>query len=308
MSLTKEQKKQISDFTNRPEFVELGGLMTDLDGTVIQQKDGRYFMPEQVREGLTDMYNTSCPVVINTMRFPLSVIKTFATDWYDMSKASVPLVSLNGSQVGYINKDNKARFTFEETDAFPLKENEISKFISDVDAILSNNGNVLVFYYPRAWNKGEIIWTPDKEKVEETKKKYRSASHVYSGKLNTLHDHLLSEDICMIFLLATKTDADVPYLQTNHKDFYTRRNVDKLYGAKKMISSLHRKIDHFIGAGDTPMDVFLKEVGQVVKVGNMDFPFQFNSPVLHLDHVPDIGEVFSEVAKYCRESESELNL
>ena len=255
-------------------------------------------MPDEVRKGLTDMYNTSCPVIINTMRFPLSVIKTFAADWYDLSKASVPLVSLNGSQIGFINKNN-SDFTFQETSAFPLKGEEILKFISDVDNILGNSGSVHVFYYPRDWNKGEIIWTSDKEKVSETKDKYKSASFVYNSDLKTLHNNLNTEDICMIFLLPVITDNDTSFVHTNHKDFYTHQKVDKLSGAKKMISHLHRQIDYFVGAGDTPMDVFLKEVGLVIKVGKMDFNFSFKSSVLQLEHVPDIGEVFTEVAKGC---------
>lgn len=304
MSLTKEQKKQISDFCNRPEFMEKGGLMTDLDGTVIQQKDGRYFMPDSVKTGLTNMYEGSCPVIINTMRFPLSVIDTFADDWYHMSNASVPLVSLNGSQMGYINKEEKTGFTFEEVDAYPLKAEEIKKFMADVARILDNNGNVLVFYYPRAWTKGEIIWTSDKEKVAETKEKFRSASKVYSCDLQKLHEHLDAEDICMLFLRETEAKAGMTYLQTDHKDFYSHKNVDKLYGAKKMISHLGREIDYFIGAGDTPMDVFLKEVGQAIKVGNMDLKIGFKSNALLLENVPDIGEVFTEVANNCADCQN----
>ncbi|WP_221392700.1 HAD hydrolase family protein [Dyadobacter sp. NIV53] len=307
MSLTIEQKKQISDFTDRREFVEKGGLMTDLDGTVIQEHEGKYFMPDLVREGLVKMYNAQCPVIINTMRFPISVIKTFATDWFVMSKASVPLVSLNGSQIGFINKDKKSKFTFQEIEAFPLKKEEVKKFISDIEQILEQGGSVLVFYYPRDWVKGEIIWTSDKEKTSETKDRYRSASHVYNSNMEELTRNLESEDICMIFLKAIQSDPATPFTNTDYKDFYSHQNVDKLFGAKKMISHLEREIHQFVGAGDTPMDVFLKEVGQVIKVGGLNMNFEFNSPVIELKHVPDIGEVFTEVAGSCAGSESLLN-
>jgi len=298
MSLTKEQRVQISDFSDRLDFIHKGGLMTDLDGTVIQEQEGRYFMPEKVQQGLMDMYNTTCPIVINTMRFPMSVIKTFANDWYDISKASVPLVSLNGSQIGYINKETKSKFTFEEIDAFPLKKAEINHFISDIENILSNAGRIVVFYYPRDWKKGEIIWIPEKDRLAEAKERYKSASKVYTSDLQTLKDNLAEEDICMIFLKVSQ-DAGTSFDHTNFKDFYSSNKVDKLFGAKKIISHLDREMSNFIGAGDTPMDVFLKEIGQAIKVGNMDFHFEFNSNVLRLEQVSDIGEVFTEVAKTC---------
>lgn len=299
MSLSKEQKKQIADFSSNPDFTDKGGLMTDLDGTVIQEKEGRYFIPAEVQEGLAEIYDTSCPIILNTIRFPLSVIKTFAFDWYNIAKTSIPLVSMNGSQIGYINIDRKSNFTFQEVDAFPLGEAEIKKFITDIEEILNNSGTVLAFYYPRDWSKGEIIWSSDKEKVSDTKGKYRSASHVYSSDLQTLKNNLEAEDISMIFLRATITEANASFLHTSHKDFYTRQGVDKLFGAKKIITCLGREIENFIGAGDTPMDVFLKEVGQVVKVGSMDLNFDCKSPILQLEHVPDIGEVFTEIAKSC---------
>lgn len=302
MPLTKQQKQEISDFSDSLDFMHKGGLMTDLDGTVIQQKDGRYFMPDPVRTGLMDIYNTHCTVIINTMRFPLSVIKTFADDWYNISKASVPLVSLNGSQTGFVHKE-KSGFTFEETDAFPLKNKDITTFISDLNNVLKDGGKPIVFYYPRDWKKGEIIWTPDKGLVKEMKEKYRSASHVYGADIQKLHEDLNAEDISMIFLLPG-ADPDNSARFTGFKDFYSHHNVDKLYGAKKMISQLGRKIDHFIGAGDTPMDVFLKEVGLVLKVGTMNLNFDCKSTVLQIDRLDEIGEVFTELSLICQPSKS----
>ena len=303
MPLTKQQKQQISDFSDTLDFTQRGGLMTDLDGTVIQQKDGRYFMPEPVKLGLADMYNTHCPVIINSMRFPLSVIKTFAEDWYTISKASVPLVSLNGSQTGFIHKEKKTGFTFEETAAFPLKEKDLKVFVSDLDNVLKDGGNPVVFYYPRDWTKGEIIWTPDKGLVKEMKERYRSASHVYGGNTEKLYEDLSAEDISMIFLLPGE-DQDNSARFTGFKDFYSHTNVDKLYGAKKMIAQLGRKIDHFIGAGDTPMDVFLKEVGLVLKVGMLNLNFDCKSTVLQIDQLDEIGEVFTELSMTCQPSKS----
>lgn len=299
MPLSKQQKKVISDFTSQPDFLEKGGLITDLDGTVIQQHEGRYFMPDEVGAGLAELYHSNCAVIINSMRFPLSVINTFAENWYGMSNASIPVVSLNGSQSGYIHKE-KSGFTFEEVNAFPLSEKEIRHLVKDVDGILNNGRSALVFYYPRDWKKGEIIWTPQKDKVPEMKDKYRSASKVYSSDLETLKEHLLAEEICMVFLLPVEVEAGSPFQHTDHKDFYSHLNVDKLYGAKKFMSHLGLKIDHFIGAGDTPMDVFLKEVGLVLKVGNLNLNFDCASEVIELQQIADIGEVFTAVAESCK--------
>ncbi|KAA6436750.1 HAD hydrolase family protein [Dyadobacter flavalbus] len=299
MPLTSQQNQIISDFTSRPEFIEKGGLITDLDGTVIQQHEGRYFMPEEVGAGLTELYLSNCTVIINSMRFPLSVINTFANDWYGMSHASIPLVSLNGSQAGYIHKEESS-FTFEEVMAFPLTADEIGHLISDVDAILNNGRSALVFYYPRDWKKGEIIWTPVQEKVDETRDKYRSASTVYSSNLDTLKEHLLAEDICMIFLLPVEVQSDTPFQHTDHKDFYSHEQVNKLYGAKKFLSHLGLDMQHFIGAGDTPMDVFLKEAGLVLKVGKLNLNFECASEVIELEQIIDIAEVFTTVAECCK--------
>ncbi|GLU51210.1 HAD hydrolase family protein [Dyadobacter frigoris] len=302
MPLTNQQKQQISDFSDRIDLIEQGGLITDLDGTLIRQDGGRYFMPDPVSTGLQGIYNTNCPVVINSIRFPLSVINTFAKQWFSISKVSVPLVTLNGSQTGYIHKDKKGGFTFEEVESFPLGQKELASFISDLENITEGGGNALAFYYPRDWKKGEIIWTADPDKVAETKQKYKSASHVHAGDIKSLDQHLGNEDISMIFLLDLREDSGIPARHSDHKDFYTAKNVNKSSGAKNMVKHLDRQIHHFIGAGDTPMDVFLKEVGLALKVGRMDLGFECKSPVVQIDHIEDIGDVFNEIAISCTRS------
>lgn len=302
MSLTKHQKEQISDFSDRIDLIEQGGLITDLDGTLIRNDNGRYFMPDPVSIGLQSVYNTNCPVIINSIRFPLSVINTFAKEWFSISKISVPLVTLNGSQTGYIHKDKKNGFTFEEVESFPLGQKELASFISDLENMTKDGGDALAFYYPRDWKKGEIIWTPDKNKVAEIKQKYKSASHVHAGDIKSLHQLLEDEDISMIFLLDLRQDSGIPARHSDHKDFYTARSVNKLSGAKKMVKHLDRQIQHFIGAGDTPMDVFLKEVGLVLKVGGMDLGFDCKSPLVQIDNIEEIGDIFNEIAKSCTRS------
>jgi hypothetical protein len=105
----------------------------------------------------------------------------------------------------------------------------------------------------------------------------------------------------MIFLLPVEIDAATPFQHTNHKDFYSHQHVNKLYGTKKFMSHLGLKTEYFIGAGDTPMDVFLKEVGLVLKVGKLNLNFECASEVIELEQIIDIGEVFTAVAEGCKQ-------
>ena len=55
---------------------------------------------------------------------------------------------------------------FEEITAFPLTNVEIDEVLAGVKGLLDGGINdILVFYYPRDWRMGEIIWTPVAEKV-----------------------------------------------------------------------------------------------------------------------------------------------
>ena len=45
MALTEDQKKFIQDFASQPGFKRQGGLMTDLDGTIVQHQAGNYTIP-----------------------------------------------------------------------------------------------------------------------------------------------------------------------------------------------------------------------------------------------------------------------
>ena len=43
------------------------------------------------------------PVVLNTLRFPLNVIRTFGRAWSSITREPIPLVALNGAVVGMID-------------------------------------------------------------------------------------------------------------------------------------------------------------------------------------------------------------
>ena len=77
---------------------------------------------------LNRIYELGRPVVLNTLRFPLSVIRTFGKEWYKISNGVIPTVLMNGSQLGYIIENEKGEFEFEEIAAFPLIDQRIKNF------------------------------------------------------------------------------------------------------------------------------------------------------------------------------------
>jgi hypothetical protein len=141
---------------------------------------------------------------------------------------------MNGSQIGYVQRDEKDELCFEEIAAFPLTANEIDAVVTGVEALLADNiRDVLLFYYPRDWRMGEIIWTPVAEKVQHVKEKYRSASAVTAVELDKLQEQLHEEEMCMIFLLIERPADDLmAYQHSKPSSFFTTKGVDKLTGAQ----------------------------------------------------------------------------
>ena len=206
MALAAGQSAQLQHFFNHSKFEECGGFITDLDGTAIHESEGHYSIPQSVQLGLDKIYELGRPIILNTLRFPLSVIRTFGKEWYKISNAPIPTVLMNGSQLGYIKQDDGGKFLYNEIDAFPLDSNEIAGVLQIITSFIKNNDlDLLVFYYPRDWQQGEIIWTPVAERINAVQKKYKSASKVYSSSLEDLKKNLHDQEICMIFLL-----IDVP--------------------------------------------------------------------------------------------------
>ena len=139
--------------------------------------------------------------MLNTLRFPLNVIRTFGREWYAITNAPLPLVSLNGGIVGYLQEDRAGNIVFEEIQAFPLDRGEIDEVLTGVRGLLENGiDDLLVFSYARDWEIGETIWTPAPGKLHHLQDKYRSATSIVSTDVNDLRDLLMRQDICMIFL------------------------------------------------------------------------------------------------------------
>ena len=298
MALPASQSAQLQHFFNHSKFEECGGLITDLDGTAIHEFEGRYTIPQSVQLGLDKIYDLGRPIVLNTLRFPLSVIRTFGQEWYKISNAAIPTVLMNGSQLGYIMQSNEGNFLYNEIDAFPLEPNEIAAVLQIITSFIKNNDlDLLVFYYPRDWEQGEIIWTPLADKIELVQKKYMSASNVYSSSLENLQSDLHAQEICMIFLLIdVPQDRLMAYQHTKRNNFFTHKGVDKDFGAQQIANHLQFELKHSIGAGDTEMDSFLRSVGLAIHVGNPLLSYESLLPPIKVKNSSEFGEILFELA------------
>jgi hydroxymethylpyrimidine pyrophosphatase-like HAD family hydrolase len=244
------------------------------------------------------MHHLGRPIIINTLRFPLSVIHTFGKEWYTISNAPIPVVLLNGSQLGYIVQSPDGSFGFEQRVSFTLTEKEIDNVLQGVSKLLGGGINNLVFfYYPEDWTKGEIIWTPDEKRISKLKQKYLSASSVISTDITELRNTLLSQKLCMIFLLIEEnTDKLMAYQHSKKSNFFTTAGVDKLSGTREMAMQLGVDLAHSIGAGDTAMDNFLQGVGLSVHVGNRNLPFKGSADTIKLPGFTEFGQLLFHFA------------
>ena len=298
MPLSSSQSAQLQHFFNHSKFEECGGLITDLDGTAIHEFEGHYSIPQSVQLGLDRIYDLGRPIVLNTLRFPYSVIRTFTKEWYKISNAPIPTVLMKGSQIGFILQDNEGNFLYNEIDSFPLEAEEIAHVMHLVASFIKNNDlDLLVFYYQGNWQQGEIIWTPVADKVEAVKKKYLSASKVYSASLENLQLDLHEQEICMIFLLIDiPQDRLMAYQHTKRSNFFTHKGVDKDFGAYQIAQHLQFDLKHSIGAGDSEMDSFLRSVGLAIHVGNPLLSYEGIMPPIKIKNSTEFGDILFELA------------
>lgn len=267
--------EQIRQFLQQSSFAAHGGVVTDLDGTAVHEAQGHITIPKPVEFGLKRMQDLGRPLILNSLRFPLSVLRTFGREWYNLTNAPIPTVSLNGSQIGFVTHTPEDEMAFKEIAAFPLTIAEIDEVLQGVQGLLDGGiKEILVFYYPRDWRIGEVIWTPVPEKIIHVKEKYKSASSVTAVEFSKLREEMTREEICMVFLLI-EADADrlMAYQHTKRSNFFTHKGVDKLFGAQKIAEHLSIDLSHSIGAGDTEMDTFLRGVGLAIHVGNRSLEY-----------------------------------
>ena len=106
-----------------------------------------------------------------------------------------------------------------------------------------------------------------------------------------------AEEICMIFLLFNiPEDQLMAYQHTQRSNFITHQGVDKLAGSKTMADHLHITLADSIGAGDTPMDSFLKAVGLAMIVGRFDLEFRGLKDTLKFNDSFALGEALFQIA------------
>jgi hydroxymethylpyrimidine pyrophosphatase-like HAD family hydrolase len=302
MPLSPENQAQLHSFFQSTNFSEKGAVITDLDGTAIHEWDGRYGVPIHVEEGLRAIYDTGRPIIINTLRFPLSVIRTFGREWYQMCSAPIPTVLLNGAQLGYIHEDGEGMQRFEELSSFPLSAEEITEVLLIVaKQVAMGLSKLLVFYYPRNWERGEVIWTPSSDEIPGVREKYKSAEEVWSGSMEELGTKLKEEEINMVFLHADMpSDDKMAYQHSSRRDFFTSKGVNKLSGTRTITELLGVDLGASLGAGDTSMDVFLAGVAQAVHVGR-SLAHHGSLPTISVKDSEEYGALLLELAKLQRE-------
>src|SRR5688500_17671327 len=97
-------EEQLRHFLSQTSYASQGGIVTELDGTCVHEDQGRIYLPKTVEFALKELYDLGRPLMLNSLRFPLSVIRTFCRDWHSISKAPIPTVSMNGSQLGFVTQ------------------------------------------------------------------------------------------------------------------------------------------------------------------------------------------------------------
>jgi hydroxymethylpyrimidine pyrophosphatase-like HAD family hydrolase len=289
---------RLQRFMRDSRFFENGAVMTDLDGTAVHELEGRVTLSRSVELGLERVHATGREVLINTLRFPLSIMRAFGAEWRRASGSDMLVVSLKGSLTGRIVATQDGELAFEEIEASTLTPEELTEVLTGVRGLCEQGADdLLVFFYPRDWRQGELIWTADPRRVEHVQVKYRSASRVFSGSVEALAAALHAQPQCMVFLLIdAPQDRLMAYQHTQRTRFVTHRNVDKRHGALSLASALGISLADSVGAGDAETDTFLDEVGLAAIVGNQDIGFKGRYDTVRLPDAPAFGEMLLAIA------------
>jgi hypothetical protein len=296
MPLPDEVLSALESFHRSSDFSGRGAVITDLDGTAVHEREGRVIIPEPVEFGLKALLDRGRPIVLNSLRFPLNILQSFGREWYSITDAPIPTVTLNGSLLGRLVEKGDS-LAFEEIEAFPLRLAEIEDVLGAVGSLLDQGvRELLLFHYPRDWTVGEIIWTPDADRIPHVTGKYNSASRVISEPVASLRERLSRADVCMILLLIDLPQDRLMAYQHAGTGFRTRAGVDKREGAIQIARHLGVSLADSVGAGDTVMDTFLREVGLSIHVGNPDLPFEGRRATIRLRDSLELGELLFRLA------------
>ncbi len=292
-TLDPDLEARLERFARERGFWDTGGIVTDLDGTSVHEHQGRIMITPSVELALKRLSEQGRTLFLNTLRFPMSVIRTFGRDWYALSNAPIPAVTLNGSLLGRVVEAPSGDLEFEEIECHPLQHAEIETALAPIEQLVKDGvRELLVFYYPRDWRIGEVIWTPVAENVLRVKEKYQSASAVSAVEPAKLHDQLLGEDVCMMLIVFdVPRDKRMAYQRSRESQFFTAQGVDKLTGTRAMAERLGVELACSLGAGDTSMDTFLSIVGCSVIVGGGHLPFRGLSETIHVADSLTLGKL-----------------
>jgi hydroxymethylpyrimidine pyrophosphatase-like HAD family hydrolase len=299
MPLSEETRQSIDRFLESSRFASRGAVFTDLDGTAVHEIEGRLLISEAMERGLKRVYDAGRPVVLNSLRFPLSVLRAFGAEWYRIAGAPIPTVCLNGSLIGRVIQAGDGSLAFDEIEAHPLREAEVKELLEGVRGMLDAGADeLLVFAYPRDWREGEILWTPRREHVPELMQKYASAAKVEGGSYGALEARLLGAPHCMLFLLIeAPQDRLMAYQHTRRSQFVTHSGVDKRFGAERIAAHLGVELADSVGAGDTELDTFLCGVGLAVLVGAGAPKLTGLRDTLRVESPLELGEVLARLAE-----------
>ena len=290
MAISGDQLKALDKFAASANF-QKSLLVLDLDGTALLEEKGKVFISSSVEKAVKAIHDLKLPVAINTLRFPLSVMRTVGEAWYQIAEAPILTILLNGSVLGYIQK-TAAGLEYEELAAFPMAWSEVENLLAGVDQLLASGvEKIILFYYSRDWRAGETIWTPSPSRIESLKKKYLSASHVFAGPVSMLRDKMRIEEICMASLLIDRPrDLLMAYQHSKPSSFFTRQGVDKAFGVREIASRLNLSLLDSFGAGDTQMDNFLTELGLALIVGKSRLPYEGRLQTVRVADPIELGE------------------
>jgi hypothetical protein len=209
---------------------------------------------------------------------------------------------MNGSLIGLLTEQPSGGMAFDEAQAFPLPASAVEEALAWVGKLLADGfGHLLLFYYPRDWRRGEIIWTPLPLRIGHIQEKYKSAARVHAGSLDALRAELESEDFCMMFLLVEETeDRLMAYQHIRPANFITAEGVDKLSGWRWTARWLGLEGRNCAAAGDTQMDNFLQDAGLAIRVGSLPLPYRGRIATIEVIDSRDLGALLFDLAELGR--------
>jgi hydroxymethylpyrimidine pyrophosphatase-like HAD family hydrolase len=295
--VTPDQISQLHLFAKQCNFQQ-GMLVLDLDGTALLEDKGKIFISSSVEKGVKALHDLGRPVILNTLRFPMSVITSVGEAWYQIADIPILTILLNGSVLGYIKRSN-GHLIYEELAAFPMRREEVLTMLNGIEELLRNGINdILFFYYTRDWAAGETLWTPDPNRVDGLRKKFVSASKVTSQKFEELKETLFKSDVCMASIFVDRPqDTLMAYQHSKRNSFFTRNGVDKAFGLRMIAERLNISLNDSIGAGDTEMDGFLNETGLSVIVGRAQLAFRGKISTIRVPDPMALGDLLIEFAR-----------